>query len=190
MSSITLNLKTTLLGLVGIVLTAVITKAVEDYFQWSIFSPIISWAWLGATQLFTLISSDIPIPLWLLILLLITLPLTIATLLQSINSLSKKLEIAETKIYDLSNSKMPRLNKHQLRVISAIAGFIEQQRFANFRELRESVGLSHIATEGATDVLLDKGLIRWLENHRGVHEVTLTPQGRAYVLHPDFLAEP
>jgi len=190
MSSVKLTLKATLLGVVGIVSTAVITKAVEDYFQWSLFSPIISWVWSGVTQLFTLIASNIPIPLWLLILLFISLPSTIVMLLQSINSLSKKLEIAEAKIYDLANPKMPRLNKDQLRVLSAIASFIEQQRFANLRELSESVDLSHVATEGATDVLLDKGLIRWLRNPHGVYVATLTPEGRACVLHPNFIAEP
>lgn len=183
------KLKAPLLGLIIIVLTAVITKTVEDYFQWSLFSPIISYVWTGIATVYTWLAQPVSLPLWFIVLSVLSALVAFATVLRTINGQTKRLQAADTKISDLLNPKLPRLNDDQRRVLSAIASFIERQHYANFRELKETLGFSHIVTEGAIDVLRDEGLISWLHNHRGVYEAGLTARGRACILHPGFLIE-
>lgn len=178
-----------LLGLIIIVLTAVITKTVEDYFQWSLFSPIIPYVRTGIATVLMWLAQPVSLPLWLIILSVLLALIAFATVLRKITDKTKRLKAADTKISDLSNPELPRLNDDQRRVLSAIARFIERQHYANFRELKETLGFSHIATEGAIDVLRDEGLISWLHNHRGVYEAGLTARGRACILHPGFLSD-
>ncbi|ANH96488.1 hypothetical protein A8L59_03555 [Pseudomonas koreensis] len=183
------KIKAPLLWLLGIVLTAVITKAVEDHFQWSFFSPIISLLWAGVVGICEWLAQPVSFPLWFVALSILSLLGVLVMVFRTTGNETQKLKAAEAKIADLLNPKLPRLNDDQRRVLSAIASFIERQHYANFRELKETLGFSHIVTEGAIDVLRDEGLITWLHNHRGVYEAGLTARGRACILYPGFLTE-
>lgn len=186
-SGMKLKIKAPLLWLLGIILTAVITKAVEDYFQWSFFSPLISFLWSAVMSVSEWFAQSVSLPLWLVALSIVFVLGGFNIVVRTIGNETQKLKSAEAKIAGLMNPKLPRLNDAERRVLSTIVDFLEQQRSPNFRELKETLGFSHIVTEGATDVLLQTGLINWLENRHGVYEATLTPRGRACILHPGFL---
>lgn len=187
-SGVKSKIKALMLGLFGIILTAIITKAVEDYFQWSFLTPFISFLWTGVVGVCDWLAQPVSFPLWFVALSILSVLGGLVMIFRAARSETQKLKAAESKIADLLNPKLPSLNGDQRRVLSAIVDFIEQQRYPNFRELKEAIGFSHIVTEGATDVLLETGLICWKANHLGIFEASLTPRGRACILHPGFLA--
>ncbi|MNG25741.1 hypothetical protein D3C84_1106410 [compost metagenome] len=85
---------------------------------------------------------------------------------------------------------VPILNADQQRVLQAISAEIEKQRgFPSFADLKKETGFTHLVTEGAIDVLLGEGLIRWDWDRMNILRASLTPAGRAYLLSPEISSE-
>ncbi len=139
--------------------------------------------WTGVLSAYEWAAKPASFPLWFVALSFAFVLCAFVIIIRMIGTETQKLRTAEAKVAELQNPKMPKLSNNQRRVLMTIVDFIK-------RQLKETLGFTHTVTEGATDVLLDAGLIIWSPNHHGVYEVSLTPHGRACILHPNFLAEP
>jgi len=111
---------------------------------------------------------------------------------QELKVMRKKLEAtdselaaANAKIADLHTPKVPPLNEHQRIVLAAIAYYDNTNEDCYVKSLSRRIGLTMVETAGAVDVLLKGNLVADFHANAG-KGVFLTPDGRAYVLQPDF----
>ena len=95
------------------------------------------------------------------------------------------LDAAFAKIDDLKTPKVRPLTKGQEQVIAAIATYNNFGKSCPAKEFPAEIGLTRLQADSAMDVLEQRKLIS-SEYTRIGRYVTLTADGRAYVLHPDF----
>lgn len=121
---------------------------------------------------------EVSLPLWLL------LPVSALALVTVVR-------FAQLKLKQSSPPPVtPTLNTNQQRVLQAISDEIEKQRgFPCFADLRKVTAFSHLVTEGALDVLEERGFMRWIWDHLHVKRAHLTPAGRDYLLSPEVSSE-
>lgn len=96
-----------------------------------------------------------------------------------------ELNIAHAKITDLQTPKVQPLNEQQRMVLAAIAYYDNTDEECYVKSLSQRIKLTMVETEGAVDVLLKRNLVTDFYSNAG-RGVFLTPDGRAYVLQPDF----
>lgn len=98
-----------------------------------------------------------------------------------------ELKAAHAKIADLQEPEVPPLTAEQNKVISAIAAHDNVDRKCRTKDLPAITELTLLQVDGALDVLGKRKLIQFFYPSSGKY-ATLTAGGRAYVLHPDFIA--
>jgi hypothetical protein len=111
---------------------------------------------------------------------------------QELKVMRKKLEAtdselaaANAKIADLQTPKVQSLNENQRIVLAAIAYYDNTDEDCYVKNLSQRIGFTMVQTEGAVDVLLKRKLVADFYANTG-RGVSLTPDGRAHVLQPDF----
>ncbi|WP_338920248.1 hypothetical protein V0M98_24420 [Pseudomonas silesiensis] len=104
----------------------------------------------------------------------------------------KKLEATESeltdvyaKIADLETPKVQPLTESHHIVLAGIEIYDNADKECYVKDLSQKINFTMVQTEGAIDVLLKRKLVNeWYTN--GGRSVSLTPDGRAYVLDADF----
>jgi DNA-binding MarR family transcriptional regulator len=164
---------------VGIVVTAVITKGVEDHFEWSLFSPVIdsAWSWIVVAALWS--GQRVSLPLCVLVAVLVAALGSIAFLVKSKARLAAKLSAANDKL----NPKLVTLDESQQKVLAIVVALTERDDDVIASRLHEQAGLSRLVCQRALDVLEKHDLIETGAIGFGDY-VFLTEAGREYVLHP------
>lgn len=104
----------------------------------------------------------------------------------------KKLEITESelaeavaKIADLQTPKVQPLTESHHIVLAGITIYDNADKPCYVRDLSQKIKFTMVQTEGAVDVLVKRKLVDEYYTNGG-RGVSLTADGRAYVLHPDF----
>jgi hypothetical protein len=154
------------------------SKLAERYFDMSFFSPAIS-------ELGNWLSIPLTVPLWVVFGVLLITAVAMGILLRSLNLSGEKLTAANAKIAALQTPSVSPLTKNQEKVIAAIAAYDSADKTCRAKEFSPHIGLTLLESEGALDVLENRKLIS-VNYAPGGKVVTLSPTGRAYVLHPDF----
>ncbi|MDC7813731.1 hypothetical protein [Pseudomonas sp. BLCC-B112] len=105
----------------------------------------------------------------------------------------KKLEVTESerdeaiaKIAELQTPKEQVLTEHQRIVLAAVAYYDNSNEECDVISLSQRIKFTVVQTEGAVDVLVKRKLVNEYYASYGGRVVSLSPDGRAYVLHPDF----
>lgn len=172
----------TLKTVVGIIITAAITKATESLFDVSIFKPIILTLWGWVQGLWGWLGSDVVLPLWLVLLLS----------LMGVSLLAVAGAQVYVKYFEKGEQEAPEgapLTADQLTAFMAIGKAIQEGQMLSGDDVRRKTGLSRIATDVALDHLYGIGLI---EPHHGAYYkkyAGLTHTGRAYYLEIESLNE-
>lgn len=96
-----------------------------------------------------------------------------------------ELVAAYSMIADLQTPKVEPLTKEQDKVIAAIAAYDSGGKRCPTKEFPAHIELTLLQADGAMDVLEARKMISFEYTAIGKF-VTLTAEGRAYVLHPDF----
>ncbi|MFY0730152.1 hypothetical protein [Pseudomonas sp. NFX15] len=104
---------------------------------------------------------------------------------KKLEAIDSELAAANAKIADLQTPKVQPLNEQQRLVLAAIAYYDNTDEECYVKSLSQRIKLTMVETEGAVDVLLKRNLVAdfYANTGRGVF---LSPDGRAYVLSPDF----
>jgi hypothetical protein len=202
---------------VATVVAVPITKWVESQFNFSFFSPAISglWNWMNLSVSLPLWAL-VAVTVWALLMVGVVVWVIVdanAKLqaadtelnaanakLSELNSIQAKLnstqaeldahkaelKTAHAEIAGLKEPEVPPLTPEQDKVISAIAAYDNADRECRTKDLPSVTELTLLQVEGASDVLAKRKLIQFSYATSGKY-VTLTSEGRAYVLRPDFL---
>ncbi|WP_415765354.1 hypothetical protein [Pseudomonas sp. ZB1P45] len=96
-----------------------------------------------------------------------------------------ELAAALAKVESLLTPKMQPLSEHQRTVIAGITTYDNADKECYVKDLCQKINFTMVQTDGAVDVLLKRKLIEEYYTNGG-RVVSLTPDGRAYVLDPDF----
>lgn len=104
---------------------------------------------------------------------------------QELDAVKSELTAAYAKIADLETPKVQPLNEHQRRVLAAIAYYDNSDEECYVKNLGQRIKFTMVQTEGAVDVLMKRKLVDEYYTNGG-RGVSLSPNGREYVLHPDF----
>ncbi|HBX56075.1 hypothetical protein [Pseudomonas sp. UBA2684] len=165
---------------------AIITKIVDQRFDLGWFAVTPDLVANIYRQLTGWLAFQVSLPVWLLLPVLAAVVFITLRLRGDRSQLTQSLTEAMTELEGLKQPKTPAvpvLNADQQIVLQTIAAEIEKQRgFPCFADLKRGTGFSHLVTEGATDVLIDAGLIRWDWDRMDIMRANLTPAGRAYLL--------
>lgn len=104
----------------------------------------------------------------------------------------KKLEMTESelaeavaKIADLQTPKVKPLTESHHIVLAGIMIYDNADKPCYVRDLSQKINFTMVQAEGAVDVLVKRKLVDEFYTNGG-RGVSLTADGRAYVLHPDF----
>lgn len=162
----------------------VIKMLVTD--QWPLLRPVVFTGWDGTLAVFTWLDQTAAFPHWVVIIVPLLMLSGLAFLWWSLNSAGEKLIAAEAKIAGLQAPVLPPLTKDQDKVIAAIAGYDSSGKDCSTKDFPGRIGLTLLQADAAMDVLEARKLISH-QYFNGGRFVTLTPAGRAYVLHPDFV---
>lgn len=141
--------------------------------------------WIASTyrKLTGWLAVEVSLPIWSLLPVIALASLPVAQRIQS--SYRERVQPPATLA-----PVVPLLNADQRRVLQTISAEIEKQRgFPSFADLKKETGFTHLVTEGAIDVLLGEGLIRWDWDRMDILRASLTPAGRAYLLSPEISSE-
>lgn len=168
------------LGLGAAVGTIVVEKSAEWFFDTSLLSKI----WIGFKGLWFWLLSDIPMPAGLVIG-----PLVLCLfLMASVGYYAVLYSRALDELEVLRNPPRPRLNNVEHDVVMTVAGFWDNERSPDERDVRLHLNLTPIAVHAALDGLVSWKLIEPVGNRWDGFAIGLTPNGRAYVQHPDSIA--
>lgn len=96
-----------------------------------------------------------------------------------------ELNAASAKIADLETPKERPLTEHQRIALACIAYYHNADEQCYARDLIQRINFTVLQAEGALDVLLKRKLVEEYYTG-GSRVVSLSPDGRAYVLQPDF----
>lgn len=173
---------------VGTIAAWVVTKMFDNYYDVSLFSAF----WNSVLSVGSWLSQSFPIQLWMLAGLTVCVLLLLGVGFWVINDANKALEDADQKlnaayeqIAKLKTPALPPLTKEQDEVIATIAAYDSEGNDCSTKDFPARIGLTFLQADGAMDVLEARKLISFQYYNAG-RFVTLTPAGRAYVLHPDF----
>lgn len=97
-----------------------------------------------------------------------------------------ELEVSTNAIADLQTPKEQPLNDSQRIVLAAIAYYDNSAEQCYVNDLSKRINFTMVQTDGATDVLVKRELVHAYYTDHGNRAVSLSPEGRAYVLQPDF----
>lgn len=157
---------------VGIILTAAITKATESLFDVSIFKPVILTLWGWIQGLWDWLGSDVAMPVWLILLLCLAglSAVVVIGVLVYVNYFEEG-----------EGEEMPEdapLTHDQLKVFVAIGKAYQDGHHLGLEEILEYSQLSRIAAQRALDHLCDVGLIRPAKSRFGTQHADLTTLGQ------------
>jgi hypothetical protein len=96
-----------------------------------------------------------------------------------------ELNAAQAKIADLETPKVQPLTESHHIVLAGIEIYDNADKPCYVKDLSQKIKFTMVQTEGAVDVLVKRKLVEEYYTNGG-RGVSLTPDGRAYVLHPDF----
>lgn len=102
-----------------------------------------------------------------------------------LDTANMELVIAQATIADLQTPKEQSLTEHQRIVLAAIMYYDNSGEKCYVKGLSERIEFTMVQADGAVDVLVKRKLVQeyYVNGHR---VVSLSPNGREYVLHPDF----
>ncbi|WP_349747421.1 hypothetical protein [Pseudomonas frederiksbergensis] len=174
---------------VGTIAAWAVTKMFDSYYDVSLLSAL----WNSVLSVGSWLGQSFPIQLWMLAGLTICVLLLLGVGFWTINDANRALEDADKKlnaayeqIAELKTPALPPLTKEQDKVIAAIAAYDSEGEDCSTRDFPGRIGLTLLEADGAMDVLEARKLISFQYYNAG-RFVTLTPAGRAHVLHPDFV---
>lgn len=96
-----------------------------------------------------------------------------------------ELKAAQVKIADLQTPKVQPLTESHHIVLAGIMIYDNADKPCYVKDLSQKIHFTMVQTEGAVDVLVKRKLVDEYYTNGG-RGVSLTADGRAYVLHPDF----
>lgn len=165
-------LKKGLAGLGGIIVTVLITKLVEQWFELTFFSSAVStvWAWLGSAG--SWLGRDVSLPFWGIALLFIGSGISVLLFLVFIY----------TEFFRKVTHVPSPLTPDQTAAFVVVGRAIEAGCEYGPDEVQQFSGLSRIATQSALDHLYNRRLIRPVRNEWGNNYLDLTSHGREYFL--------
>ncbi|MGF6221684.1 hypothetical protein [Pseudomonas sp. YL-218 TE3947] len=102
-----------------------------------------------------------------------------------LDTANMELVIAQVTIADLQAPKVQPLTEHQRRALAAIAYYDNSGEKCYVVDLSERIKFTKVQADGAVDVLVKRKLVQEYYVN-GYRIVSLSPDGREYVLHPDF----
>jgi hypothetical protein len=149
-----------------------ITKLVETQLNLSVFSPAIDGMWSWFTALGAWLSRDVSIPVWFLLLLVISTVLTILMLILIYARYEPDAE--EVKSHPLSNE--------QMQVFLCVGSSVNRGENLTLSGVMEHTRLSRITTHHALDVLGGYQLITGAMDNMGYEYIDLTHRGREFYL--------
>ncbi len=103
-----------------------------------------------------------------------------------LDAVESELNTANAKIADLQTPKEQPLTEHQRMVLAAIAYYDNSDEQCYVKDLSQRIKFTMVQADGAVDVLMKRKLVEEYYTGHGNRVVSLSPDGRAYVLHPDF----
>jgi hypothetical protein len=103
-----------------------------------------------------------------------------------LEAVKSDLAAAHAKIADLQTPKEQVLTEHQRIVLAGIMYFDNSGEQCYVKNLSERIEFSMVQTDGAVDVLVKRKLVEEWYTSLGNRVVSLSPDGREFVLHPDF----
>lgn len=102
-----------------------------------------------------------------------------------LDAVKLELSAAHAKIADLQTPKEQHLTEHQRIALAAIAYYDNSGEACYVKALSERIKFTMVQADGAVDVLVKRKLVDEYYGN-GYRIVSLSPDGREYVLHPDF----
>lgn len=168
-------LKKSTLGLVSIVATVLVTKAVEQKLELTFFSSAMSTLWAWVVSVGTWFTRDITLPFWLLLSLLV-----VATVLLLLFLILIYVRLSE-KETQLEQPVAP-LSQDETLAFVVVGRAIQEGHQFGVDEVRQYSKLSRIATTNALDNLIYKQLIYVARDRMHYNYIDLTPMGREYFL--------
>jgi len=160
------------------------TIAVEKSVEWFFDTSLLGKVWSGLKGLWFWLLSDIPMPAWLVIG-----PLVLCLFLMGLVAYYAALYNKEfDELEALRNPPRPQLNNVEHDVVMSVAGFWDNERSPDERDIRLHLNLTPIAVHSALDGLVSWKLIEPVGNRWDGFAIGLTPEGRSYVQHPENLA--
>lgn len=168
-------LKKSMLGLVSIVATVLVTKAVEQKLELTFFSSAMSALWAWVVSVGTWFTRDITLPFWLFLSLLV-----VATVLLLLFLILIYVRLSEKE----TQSGQPRspLSEDETVAFVVVGKAIQEGHQFGIDDVRQYSQLSRIATQNALDNLLHKRLIHVARDRMHYTYIDLTPMGREYFL--------
>jgi hypothetical protein len=160
------------------------TIAVEKSVEWLFDKSLLSEVWSGLKGLWFSLLSDIPMPAGLVLGLVVICLFLMGSALYFIVLYSRAFDELEA----WRNPPTPRLSNIEHDVVMTVAGFWDNERSPDERDIRLHLNLTPIAVHAALDGLVSWQLIEPVGNRWDGFAIGLTPKGRAYVQHPDSLA--
>ncbi|RJG09746.1 hypothetical protein D3879_16900 [Pseudomonas cavernicola] len=185
-------IKRALLAAGGAALLAILKKTIDYYFDPSLLEGVFASIVLPIKTYVSWWASFWPLPRWLVVFFSLAMLSAVGLLLHTLRKQKQSLQLASDRISELENPsrpQLPRLSADQRRVLTTISSLIEKRKFPTFKDLRDETGFSHLVTEGAIDVLMEKGLIHWRGGDFSEYRASLTPAGRRYLLSPEISSE-
>ncbi|WLH33558.1 hypothetical protein PSH79_16630 [Pseudomonas sp. FP2196] len=171
-------------AIIGTVMLAPFAKWGEEQLNLSIFSPVIDWVWSWVQSVGSWLARDISFPVWVVMLaslLIVLLMVPVAALVYA------RYEGGECSGDEAAHS-LP-LTDDQNRVFVVVGSAIQKGYQAEIDEIRQSSGLSRIATQNVLEHLTAVGLIRAVNGAYGRQYADLTPLGREYFLELEALGK-
>ncbi|WP_207265156.1 hypothetical protein [Pseudomonas sp. GW101-3H06] len=164
--------KKLLAGLVGIVVTVLVTKFVEQRMELTFFSSAVGLLWAWVVGVGQWIGRDVSVPFWIVGLLSV---FTIVLLLLT-------LAFVYTRFFESTGQSWKSLTKDQQLAFAVIADAIQAEREIGHDTVRQVSGLSVIATRNAINVLFNVRLICHSRNSWGNYYLDLTHRGQEQYL--------
>ncbi|MGJ7513651.1 hypothetical protein ACSFE6_04855 [Pseudomonas baetica] len=168
-----------LMAIVGTVVLAPFAKWGEEQLNLSILSPLIDGVWSWIKSVGSWLARDVSFPFWVVMLVVVLMVLLMLPVAALVYARFEKVE---------PDSGSP-LTDDQNRVFVVVGNAIQQGYKFGFDDVRESSGLSRIATESALEHLTLVGLIRPVNGSYGRRYAELTPLGREHFLELESLGE-
>lgn len=169
-----------LMAVVGTVVLAPFAKWGEEQLNLSILSPLIDGVWSWIKSVGSWLARDVSFPFWVVMLVLVLIVLLMLPVVALVIARYEKVE---------SDSGSP-LTDDQNRVFVVVGNAIQEGYQFQFDDVRQSSGLSRIATQNALDHLTVVGLIRPVNGSYGRRYADLTPLGREHFLELEALGKP
>lgn len=169
---------------VGTVAAVPITKWVETQLNLSFFSPAISGIWSWIKGLGSWFVRDVSLPFWVVLLAIVLIVLLLVPIGALVYARYEKTETVD----DASTGGGP-LTDDQNLVFLVVGNAIQQGYQFRFDDVRESSGLSRIATQNALDHLTRVGLIHPVRGSFGFNYADLTPMGREHFVELEALGK-